>query len=288
MRLHAYVLAGDPAWAAESLSSYYHLVDSVVVSFDATNRSWSGNPLMVDDAVAALRSADPDHKIRWLPGAYSFPERPPWELETEQRQAALVAASDGCDWVLQLDTDEIVLSPSALTSHLERADRRGAAGLDFPLRDFYQTAGSGRFLEHCDRFWRAQAAYPGPVGVRSGTVLSNCRQAAVPLYRVDLRSRNTDPAHSRDARVHAVVPPAEAVAHLSWVRTEAQMEWKSTTIGYAKARNWEHDLHAWRWRGRHPWLATVGTPVTRNPLDRYRVSRLAVFDRTRTPDGLAR
>jgi hypothetical protein len=164
VKLHAYVLAGDPAWAAQSLSSYYHLVDRVVVSFDADKRSWTGHPLMVDEAVAALKSADPDHKIRWLPGAHSFPERAALEVETEQRQAALEAASDGSEWVLQLDTDEIVQSPSALISHVERADRRNAGALDFPLRDFYQAAGPGRFLEHCGRFWRVQARLPGPGG----------------------------------------------------------------------------------------------------------------------------
>ena len=34
MRITAYVLAGDPAWAAQSLGSYYDLVDEVVVSHE--------------------------------------------------------------------------------------------------------------------------------------------------------------------------------------------------------------------------------------------------------------
>lgn len=109
MRLHAYVLAGDPAWATESLTSYYPLVDRVVVSFDRGHLSWSGRPMPVEAAIANLRLADPDGKIVLAPGNYSDPSRPFLDSETDQRQAALDAASEGADWVLQLDTDEIAL-----------------------------------------------------------------------------------------------------------------------------------------------------------------------------------
>lgn len=274
MRLNAYVLAGDPAWAGRSLSSYYHIVDRVIVSYDRHHRSWAGHPLDVEGALAALKAADPDGKIVELPGDHSDPERFILDVETEHRQAALDAASESTDWVLQLDTDEILLSPQTFTRHLEIAASRGARALDYPLRDFYQYVGRRRYLEHCGRFWTDQAAYPGPTAIQAGAALNHCRQSLVPLYRVDLAARNTDPAHPHDSLVHAVVPRDEAIAHMSWVRTDQQMLDKSKTSGYVAARDWDRDLRAWQWRRRHPWLTTLATPFGRARGDRFRMSRL--------------
>jgi len=276
MRLNAYVLAGDPAWAPESLGSYYHLVDRVIVAFDRNHRSWAGHPLQVDDAIRALRSADPENKIVLLPGSFSDPGRPTLEVETEHRQAALDAASDGCDWVLQLDTDEIVLAPAVLAQCLQVAAERGAQALDYPLRDFYQSLGNGRFLEHSGRFWSDRANYPGPVGVVSGSRLNHCRQLDVPHYRVDMSWRNTDPWHPRDTRVHAIVDAGEAIAHMSWVRTDKEMREKAVTSGYANAHNWSRDLPRWKWRQRHPILTAAATPFRRGDLERLRISHLDV------------
>src|SRR4051794_34106735 len=110
MRIHAYVLAGDPAWISESVLSYYPLVDRIVVSYDAKGRSWAGHRLLVDDSLRSLKSVDVSGKMVFLPGNHTDPERFSLEMETEQRQGALDAASEGADWVLQLDTDEILLS----------------------------------------------------------------------------------------------------------------------------------------------------------------------------------
>lgn len=274
MRLNAYVLAGDPAWATESLRSYYHLIDRVVVSFDRNHRSWAGHPLDVDESLAALRAADPDGKILVLPGDFSDPGRHILTVETEQRQASFDAAAESADWVLQLDTDEVLLAPEVFTAHLVEADRRGADALAYPLRNFYKQIDSHRFLERCGRFWTTQSGYPGPLAVRSSVRLSHCRQTDAPTYRVDVRPWNTDPSHPSSARVHAVVPPDQAAAHLSWVRTPEQMRTKSVTSGYAPERDWDRDLRNWEWRGRHPYLAAMGAPFARDRFERFRVVHL--------------
>ncbi len=275
MRVHAYVLAGDPAWAGESIASYYGMVDRIVVSFDRHHRSWAGHPLSVEESLRRIRAADPDGKTVLLPGEYADPERPVVRGETEQRQAALDAASEGADWVVQLDTDEVVASGATLLRHLAIAERRAADALDYPLRDIYARTASGRFLEHCGRFWTAQAAYPGPVAVRAGTTLAAARQPASPhAYRVDVAPRNTDPAHPYDARVHAVIRPADAILHLSWVRSEAQMAEKRIVSGYMGKRDWDRDLARWRWRSRHPWMTAAGAPFARDPFGRFRVVAL--------------
>ena len=276
MRLNAYVLAGDPAWATQSLRSYYDLVDLVVVSFDRSHRSWAGHPLEVPEAIEALRAADPQGKIRLLAGDWSHPDRPVLEVETEQRQAAFEAAAGSADWVLQLDTDEILLSRTAFVTHLEEADRRGAEALAYPLRNFYQEAGRGRFLERCGRFWTTQSGYPGPLAVKSTGSLSHCRQAAVPTYRVDVRPWNADPAHPASARVHGVVRPDEAVAHLSWVRTPEQMRAKALTSGYAPEVNWPREVRRWSWRGRHPYVASAVGLFASSPFGHFRITKLDV------------
>ena len=275
MRLHAYVLAADPAWAAPSLRSYYHLVEQVIVSYDVDGLSWAGEPTFAPESLAALRSADPDGKLRLLPGHHHDPTRNPLEVETEQRQAALNAASEGSDWVLQLDTDEVALAPSTLNQHIQIAQGRAAEALEFPLRDIYQELGDGKFLERCGRWWTAQGAFPGPVAVKSGAILTHCRQTDSSLYRVDLRPWNTDPAHPRHAPVHGIVSPNEAIAHLSWVRSEDQLAWKlKSRTSYSSPQDWQRKLRAWRWRGRHPLLTVVTAPLRCGDFEHHRITRL--------------
>ena len=275
IRFNAYVLAGDPAWAVESIASYYGMVERIVVSFDRSHRSWAGFPLSVEESLRRIREADPEGKVVLLPGDHVNTGPSVMATETSQRQGALDAASDGADWVLQLDTDEILPSPATLRHQIDLAHAHGAGAVDFPLRNIYAATAGARFLEQCGRFWTTQAAYPGPIAVRAGTALSVARQArGVPHHRVDVAARNTDPAHPRNTAVHAVIPRREAVLHMSWVRTEAQMLEKRTVSGYAKNRDWDRDLARWRWRSRHPWLTASAAPISRRWWDRYRVVAL--------------
>lgn len=274
MRLNAYVLAGDPAWIPESLGAYYPLVDRIVVSFDSEHRSWSGAPLSVGAAIARLREIDAEDKIRLLPGRHSDPQRNVLDVETEQRQAALDAASEGADWVIQLDTDEILLDLGTFVRCLTAADHSGASALDYPMRDFYQHLRGDRFLEHSRRLWGDRAAYPGPVAVRVGTPLNHCRQTAADAYRVDFRRRNTDPWHPRNAPVHRTIHRRQGIAHMSWVRTSEQMAEKSRTSGYSRAYDWQEEIAKWEWRRTHPWLTVAATPFRTRERERFRLTRL--------------
>lgn len=275
IRLNAYVLAGDPAWVCESIGSYYDMVDRIVVSYDRSHRSWSGLPLSVEESLRRVDAADPDGKVVLLPGDHVIADRTLMGTETAQRQAALDAASDGADWVLQLDTDEILPSPDALRRQIVVADTAGAHAVDYPLRNIYAATIGDRFLEQCGRFWTTQASYPGPVAVRAATRLTVARQAGgVRHHRVDVAPRNTDPAHPRRTPVHAVIPREDAILHLSWVRSEEQMLEKRRVSGYAKNRDWDRDLARWRRRSRHPVLTAASAPFARRWWERYRVVEL--------------
>ncbi|WP_404430580.1 hypothetical protein LG299_12170 [Microbacterium lacus] len=278
MKLHAYVLAGDPAWIEHSIGAYYDHVERIVVSFDRSKRSWSGDPLSVDESLARIARADPDLKVRLLPGDHVQTGRSVIATETMQRQAALDAASDGADWVVQLDTDEIVPSFPTILRHLDAARGRAASALEYPARMIYARTKSGAFLEHCGRFWTSQSGYPGPVVVAAGTTLTVARQAgSSPLHRVDLSAWNTDPAQRHGVHVHATVPLSEAIIHMSWVRSEQQMAEKSLTSGYASTRDWGADLEMWRRRAKHPLRTAAIAPFAGDPFSRFRIARLPEF-----------
>ncbi|MEP7763056.1 hypothetical protein [Sanguibacter sp. 25GB23B1] len=270
MRINAYVLAGDPAWTAESVESYYPFVDRLVVSYDEENLSWSGHELEVPEALRRLEACDPGGKIVPLPGRWSAPDRFALDRETEQRQCALDAASEGADWVVQLDTDEVLGSPERFLMSLKRADAEGFDALHYPSRWWYQRAGAGsdRVLERRRRFGGVRAEYPGAIAVRAGTRLSHCRQADVPHLRVDFAATSTDPAHPADAVVHDVVTPDEGIIHLSWVRTAEQMERKRLVSGHAGRVDLGEEIRRWRAAYRHPRLTAALGFVHRHP-DRW-------------------
>lgn len=273
MRLTAYVLAADPAFLTASLRSYYPAVDRIVVSFDQDHTSWSGRPLPVAGCLEAVRALDVEDKCVLAPGAYARPGEPPLESETIQRQKALDQASDGADWVLQLDTDEVVPRWPAFLGAIEHAEAAGATALHYPSRWLYSRVGEGRYLEASSLLGRTVSHYPGPLAVTAGTVLTHCRQSEeAPLYRVDVRPWNTDPNHPRDAVVHEVIAPRDAVLHFSWVRPEQVMRDKFAWSGHADQYTEPAVFRRWAWRSRHPRLAAAGSLLRRT--DRYRVVRL--------------
>lgn len=272
MRVTAYVLVADPAYLQESIRAYYDRVQRIVLSYDETATSWTGTPLPVAECLRLIEAVDPDRKCVRAPGRYARPGEHPLDNDTFQRQAALDAASADADWVLQLDTDEVMLDPDRFFSALERADATGTAGLDFPARWLYARVGEDRFLEASSRFWRVRAGFPGPLAVRAGTRLVHARQADVPLYRVDFGPRNTDPSHHRDSVVHATVPVGSAVAHYSWVRDDETMRRKFGWSGHTAAYSRPEVYRRWVSRQRHPLRTVVTTPFRHD--DWFRMTKV--------------
>jgi hypothetical protein len=259
MRLTAYVLLADPTFLRESVLAYYDHVDRIVTCYDRSSTSWTGTPLPVGTCVRIIEDLDVDGKCVALPGDFADVGRPPLENDTRQRQVALDAASEGADWVLQLDTDEVMLNPGVFFDVLGRAHREGARGLDFPSRRLYSRIGEGRYLEQSRRFGRVAASFPGPLAVRAGTSLDLARQADVPLYRVDFDRRGTDPWYRRDAPIHEVIGVADAVLHFSWVRTPEVILRKFAWSGHAPEINGPQQYRAWVRRTRHPHLAAIAS-----------------------------
>ncbi|MGI8457556.1 MAG: hypothetical protein ACR2LI_05535 [Propionibacteriaceae bacterium] len=285
--LSAYVLAGDPWWLEASVRSYYHLVDRIVVSYDQDHLSWTGTPLPVPECLDLIAALDVDDKCVYQPGHYARLDHHPLDNDTFQRQCALDAAGEDADWVIQLDTDEVLQRPDVFAGCVRDADEHAADGVEFPARWLYNTAGPSRFtrfvgrpdrpwfLERCRRFWGISATFPGPVAVRPGTQLTVARQGAAELFRVDYRAHNTDTHHPADAPVHRVIGADEGILHFSWVRDAAYMArktgWSGHTTEYAEPRR----IRNWRLRAKAP-LATEAAVLWANRDERYRLVQLEV------------
>ena len=256
-RINAYVLAADPWWLEESVLSYYDLVDRIVVSYDADGLSWTGTSIPVEECLQRIRSIDSAGKCDFRPGQFANPNRQSLDNDTAQRQVAHAQAADGADWIVQIDTDEVLLDGAELLASIHEADARGADGVEYPARFLYTRSASGHFLEFASPGWRLLTNYPGPVAVRSTARPRHARQIDGSLYRVDISPNNTDPRHHYDALVHRVIRPDQAILHYSWVRSDDYMKRKAGWSGHTDTYSEPRQLKAWRRITRHPFLSTA-------------------------------
>ncbi len=172
MRLRAYVLAADPAWLETSIQSYYDIVEKIVVSYDRNKVGWTGSALPIDECIDRAKSVDKDKKMEFARGDFAILSNSPMENETRQRREALALAGDA-DWVLQLDTDEVVTEPTSLRRQLA-ALPASARCVRWPMRSLFQRAADGRYLEVCTKRGGHVEEYFS-IAVRPGTRLAEAR-----------------------------------------------------------------------------------------------------------------
>ncbi len=171
--------------------SYYDVVDTMVVAHDQDAISWTGERLDLEPCREIVERLDRDRKVRFLPGLFHGGDKPPLELETFERNAAVSALGDSVDWILQIDTDEVVASPSRLVESIARAEAHGLSAVEFPARWLYGHVGGRRYLERCRRLWGVSAGFPGPVAVRG----RNRAAPRPPVRRARLAGRLPAPQH---------------------------------------------------------------------------------------------
>ena len=265
LRIGAYLLMGDPAFLEQCVRSLYAIAERIVVVYDKDGVGWTGRPLPVEQCLAVVERLDGEKKVELLAGTYHGRDVHPLEAETDERNDGIRAFGDDVDWVVQLDTDEVLGDPARFVRAIGRAHAEGRSALEYPARWLYAHVNGELYLERCRRFWGISAGFPGAMAVRAGTTLRLARQCDAPLWRIDFRRRNTDPAHPRTARVDEVIRGNEGIWHFSWVRSEEQMRSKSTTSGHVDDLNWNREIDRWIRRSRHPYLATAITPVRRPP-----------------------
>lgn len=232
MKLKAYILLADPNWIETSVRSYYDWVEEILVSYDQDGMGWSGQPIPVDVCLRRLRAIDKDKKLRFLGGNFYRPQFKAMENDTYQRQCAIDEIGTSADWILELDTDEVLPNPRAFVEGLAAVPKDKAI-VEWPMRVFFQKCPDGRFLEVSTFFRRQMTEYPGPVATRPGVRLDCARCAfSVPKWRFDIRRRTYDPAANAWYRADAVIPKEDAILHFSWVRSEADI--------LKKVSGWSH------------------------------------------------
>lgn len=236
MRLHAYILAADPAWVERSVLAYYGLVEQIVVSYDRSGRGWTGSPVPVQETLERLAAIDTDGKMRRVGGDFADLAGTAIESDTAQRQAALAEAEPGADWVLQIDTDEVLPRPERLLDLLAHARERRLEAVEWPMRVLFRSLRGGRFLEVCESDGRDSFEYPGPIAVRPGVRLVDARRADAaflrPVVRGDDRSLQvTRPLEEREARAE-LLAPEEAILHYSWAGSAERVRSKVSSWGH--------------------------------------------------------
>ena len=290
MRVGAYILLGDPRWLRQSVSSYYDRVERIIALGDEHHRAWDGTPLPVRACIEELKRLDHASKVTLCLEDLVDPQLHRMQQDTHARRMALQRLAD-VDWVLQLDADEVMVAPERFFEMLRLADSRGVDAMDYPSRWMLgRTSVGGRndlFLEASDALLRVASHYPGPLAVRPNVHLNYSRRAICEYFRVDLRRRNTYHEYTWSHPVHAVVQPAEAILHLSWVDREDVSPKTTRQHGHAGDHAME-ELAALRDRRlRHPLVTVATTPFRaghghphRLRLTRLRLTEeVAAFDR---------
>jgi len=266
MKINAYILAADPAWIPASIGSYYDIVERIVVTYDQNYTSWVGNKIDLEPVLEVLKKCDPHNKIEFRSGDFARLGEgfTPMQNETAQRQVALEWASEGADWVLQLDGDEVLPDNQGLIKVLQQIPD-SVDGVEWPMRVLYAQVDESKFLEVCNTDKRSRFEYPGPIVVRPNVKFENARRVTSRYERVkvvgDTSSiqiqQNPGPLESRTQEIRE----EQAVIHFSWVRPRVEMRTKLNNWGHCsksyKAKlsylRWVSAPHLWRfYRDFHP------------------------------------
>lgn len=179
----AYVLASDAEELARTLPRYYDHINSLIVSFDANNLSWSGKKLDVIESLKVIQNIDLKNKAIYFSGNYSSTERARGENELLQRQDALYETSKYCKWVLQIDSDEFVPDVKKIFDLIAIAERLECSGIEWPMKViFRQTRRYSYQIINKDDSLHVE--YPGPIMVKANSNLILSRQISKKSLRI--------------------------------------------------------------------------------------------------------
>ena len=207
----------------------------MVISFDSTYIGWTGAPIPVAKCLFDLHSLDVDSKIVELAGDYSTISGNPMDRETKQRQDCVDYLSDYVDWIVQLDTDELIPDFDKLVAISENVPA-GIAGIEWPMRVLYRKVGEFDYLAVSDCHLKPIYEYPGPILVRANVQFRHARNIFEPIVRYSVRDDSSSlQLQSQHTTGITVVPDLEhgdAIIHNSWAR--------SSSVVFTKIRSWGH------------------------------------------------
>jgi len=115
-----YLISYDYAYIFNSIKLIYDHVDSIVISYDADNKTWAGNDIFIPESFfAEIQAIDVHKKIMLYKDRFCIPNREPMELETRQRNMMAEKMGKG-GWHIQIDSDEYAYDFKLLTEFLRK------------------------------------------------------------------------------------------------------------------------------------------------------------------------
>jgi hypothetical protein len=277
MKYAAYICLGDPAWIEASVQSYYPYVSKIIATYDRDGLSWTGPKIDINVCIERLKAIDVEKKVEFVADKFSIPSNygNPILNDTMQRQVGVDLASQYGDWVLQLDTDEIIANWKVFVAQLKFANANEFDAVYFPSIYVYQLISRTIALESCRRWGVRQAGYPGPLCVRAGTELYLSRRSRGRTLHVRCQGA-FDTVIEHDAVVSDTrVAEGDCVVHITRGRTPEYMKKKFETWGHSKDRSYALDLKYWKIVRRFPWLLLLSSHLVRgNQLDKFRLFRM--------------
>ena len=92
----------------------------------------------------------------------------------------------------------------------------------------------------------------------------------------------------KDTTIHRVIRPDDGLIHYSWVRDVATLKAKFDTWSHSKDRDWSPEFERWQWCGRHPYLATLLSPLNRGNMYGKNLRIVTLPPVCGSPDGSRR
>lgn len=240
--ISAYVLAADTSKLVESIRSYYSTVTKIIISCDRNSRGWTGSPIRVDDVVSIVKSIDTDNKCIIHCGDYSRAEFTvdPMKGDTFQRNEALSVAAEYGDWILQVDSDEVVSDMNALVNWIRYAETNQFEALEWPLAVLYRQVGSN-YLVICGADGSPIYEYPGAIAVRAGCSVIHARRVDRKMLRLvvceDVSSKSLlNDVQPNETRLMCLRSD-QSIMHYSWSRSTSEIFEKVKSWGHANGLN---------------------------------------------------
>lgn len=279
-RIGAYVLAADPTWIRSSVRRYYHLLDALVVSVPRDGRGWTGAPVQSEKCLKILQEIDTRGIGKVCLGSW-ISQQNPLDADTRQRNDAIKElARMGVDWILQIDTDEVLPSPEELMKVISIASDQGIGSVEWPMRVLFRRTIGGRYLEIVASDSLPRYDYPGPIAVRADEQLVDCRRTAGAFLRPVIHGDNRSlqvvrPEADNEIRM-SLLDENDAIWHNSWARSRKSVRRKVASWGHNEGLRTR--LYYWMF-----WLPSIFTwPVLRDihPFARGLWPRLARASRS--------
>jgi hypothetical protein len=269
--LVAYVMAADPAFLESSILSYYDQVEAIIVTYDRDHLGWTGNPVRTQYCLDAISRLDKDSKCVYFAGEYARKEffGDPNKNETHQRNQSIAIARQYSDWIVQIDTDEVLPPALRLRDLVDLADSNGCSSVWFPMLWVFSINSNGITVASNRRLIPI-ADFPGPILLRADQHVVFSRQEVDRAKALSIRCKNILGSVDGTKIVDMNLELTDLVMHYSMERTESDFQMKAKNNGHAFEVDWVLAYRCWKLAKSRPILASIISVFRkRNPSNKF-------------------